>query len=77
MITRQTFTIRIYRIFGLFNRLNRSDEYEVMGIVLPVYMSILAVHHGRISAMSRHGMGSKFSNKHSIRQNHKRTKHDH
>lgn len=49
------------RIFSLFERLNNKDQYEGSGIGLSITRKIIERHHGRISAESTPGKGSRFT----------------
>jgi signal transduction histidine kinase len=48
------------RIFGLFNRLVRSEEYEGVGAGLAIVKRIVEKQHGRIWAESEPGKGATF-----------------
>ncbi|MFK7974889.1 MAG: ATP-binding protein [Halioglobus sp.] len=48
------------KIFGEFQRLNRSEDYPGTGIGLSICQKIVARHHGRIWVDSKVGEGSTF-----------------
>ena len=49
------------RIFGLFNRLVRQEEFEGTGAGLAIVKKVVEKLHGRIWAESKPGSGAKFS----------------
>ena len=49
------------RIFGLFKRLHRADEYPGTGVGLALCKQILEQHGGRIWAKAALGEGATFS----------------
>ena len=48
------------KLFNMFERLHPVDEFEGTGVGLANVRRILERHHGRISATSVVGVGSKF-----------------